>query len=386
MRGNLKIVPGFLSLLAIAPVGPVTGESVSGEIAYTVDALHNASGGIGIGTGVLQNLDLQTQVDLERLFGLRDGVLSAYVLWNDHNTFSDRFAGDLQVASNIDAGEGLRLFELWYEQSLSDEINLRFGLYDLNSEFDAIDTAGLFLNSSHGIGNEYSQTGRNAPSIFPVTSLALRLHWQPGKRDVLRYALLDAVPGDPRDPSATRIRLGGDEGWLHALEYNHLFAGGARVGLGGFAYSKDFETVAQPDPGNPRRDGGNTGAYLFADVPVPGRLSESAAAFLRLGVANQKLNPVKAYIGAGVVLTGVWPQRPGDKLGIAVASARTGRDFRRANGSTSHETAIELSYSMPIGDWLRLQPDIQYIVNPGTDPLLKDAFVIGIRLIAHRAL
>jgi porin len=51
---------------------------------------------------------------------------------------------------------------------------VKIGLYDLNSEFDVIEAAALFLNPSHGIGPDFAQSGRNGPSIFPVTSLAIR--------------------------------------------------------------------------------------------------------------------------------------------------------------------------------------------------------------------
>ena len=44
-----------------------------------------------------------------------------------------------------------------------------------------------------------------------------------------------------------------------------------------------------------------------------------------------------------------------------------------------HETAIELTYSAQLTDNFRIQPDIQYIINPGTDPSLKNALVVGVR-------
>lgn len=44
------------------------------------------------------------------------------------------------------------------------------------------------------------------------------------------------------------------------------------------------------------------------------------------------------------------------------------------------ETAIELTYSDTLTRRISVQPDIQYIVNPGTDPALDDAVIIGGRL------
>jgi porin len=43
------------------------------------------------------------------------------------------------------------------------------------------------------------------------------------------------------------------------------------------------------------------------------------------------------------------------------------------------ETAIEWSYEMPLAGWLTLQPNLQYIVNPGGDSSIDDAVVAGLR-------
>ena len=361
---------------------PSLAESpIKGEFAYVSDYLRNTSGGIRTGSAYLQNVDVTFEFDVERLFGLSNGTLFAYFLWNDDTTFSDRYPGDSQVVSNIDTVEALRLYEFWYEHRVSDAVSLRLGLYDLNSEFDAIDTAGLFLNSSHGIGADYAQTGLNGPSIFPSTSFAARLHWDIGENSLIRYGIFDGVPGDPNDASATAVRFNGRDGFLHALEFNHTLSNGARLGLGGFSYTKDFETINRTDGmGNPLRDDGNAGVYAFADATVyedaDGR---TMTAFVRYGIANEKLNPVRSYLGFGAAVTGILASRPTDQLGLAIASARSGDDFRAAAGADSHETTIELTYSAQINDWLRIQPDLQYIINPSADPALRNAFVLGIR-------
>ena len=53
--------------------------------------------------------------------------------------------------------------------------------------------------------------------------------------------------------------------------------------------------------------------------------------------------------------------------------AALGSDFER------HETAIELTYRVQAMPWLALQPDVHYIINPGTDPALDNAWVVGLR-------
>lgn len=351
------------------------------EAYYKADILYNSSGGIRTGSTYLDDAGLSFETDLGDLFNIEHATLFVSLLWNNRNTFSDQYVGDLQTVSNIDAEKALRIYEFWYEQPLSESVKLRFGLYDLNSEFDAIDTGGFFNNSSHGIGPDYSQSGMNGPSIFPVTSLTARLNWQISDASNLRYAILDGVPGDPDDSSKTTIDLGDGEGVLHALEFNHVLAGGTRFGVGGWMYSADFERI----DGN-GEDDGNSGAYGFVDTPLKSADEDDfdLTAFLRLGVANDDINMLDSYLGAGVVATGLIRSRPEDQLGLAFSSARVGepaiRVARLAGAAlASHETNIELTYSTQINSWLRLQPNIQYVTNPGADKGLHNALVFGVR-------
>ncbi len=383
--GLLRLVVCMLMIgLVPVPVRAETeagGKAVSAEVGYVADLLRNASGGIRNGSAYLQNVDAILTFDLGRIFGSGGGTLFAYLLWNNASTFSDRYPGDAQVVSNIDVEQAFRLYEFWYQHLFTERLNLKFGLYDLNSEFDAVDSAALFLNSSHGIIPTYSQTGENGPSIFPATSLTARLEWNSGN-NLVRYALLDAVPGDPDNPSATAVKLSSREGVLHAFEYTREFFGAWRMGLGAFSYSADFEAIRETDAtGNPVRRDGNAGWYGFAEgatnTDADGR---STSAFIRLGTANGALNPFDRYFGAGMVMSGFVPHRPDDQVGISMAMARCSADFRAAAGAESHETAFEFTYVLRISDILQVQPDLQYILNPGADPGLENALVIGVRL------
>ncbi len=370
----------WLSVLSVATA------DTNLEAYYTGEVLHNADGGVDSGSAYLSDAGLTIESDLDAIFGGSGAKVFAYLLWNNGSTFSDRYVGDLQVVSNIDADRAVRVYELWYEQTVADNLSLRFGLYDLNSEFDAIESAGLFLNSSHGIGAEFGQSGLNGPSIFPVTSLSIRLETSIGESGSLRYALLDGVPGDPDDPSKTTIDLGGGDGVLQALEYNYLSVGGARFTLGGWLYSADFDRVdgSLDASGDPLRDDGNGGVYASVDAPVYSSPDSGLEinGFIRYGIANDTLNPLRSYLGAGAVLTGLIRSRPDDQLGIAVASARVGDPYARQFATSSldsRETSIELTYSAQVTDWLRLQPDLQYVINPGLNRDLDNALVMGLR-------
>ncbi len=373
----IALPSGLLILTLVSPLLADLQESgYRFEAVYTGELLRNVSGGLQYGSAYLDNLDLILEVDLPHGSGGESGTLFLYGLYNNRGTFADRYTGDIQVTSNIDAPEAWRLFEAWYEFD-SDSWSIRGGLYDLNSEFDVNETGGLFLNSSHGIGAELSQTGENGPGIFPVSSLALRLQWQ-HREIVTRIAVLDGVPGNPQNPSSNSIELDNDEGMLLVAEVDLPLGEGGRAWGGYWHYSADFER-----PFAAGRRYGNDGWYIGAELGID-LYGRNAAAFIRLGRADEHLNAIGNYVGAGIVIEAPFPTRSEDRLGIAVASAGAGDPYRlsiaqQGSKSARRETTWELTYRASLSEHLVVQPDVQYLQNPGADAGIGNALVVGLR-------
>ena len=379
-------------LAGLLPVGAAAQDVATGRApgldfnsAYKGEPIRNLRGGQRTGGTYLDNLDLQLQADPGSIFSIPGLSGLLYVLYNNSSEFSAEYVGDAQVVSNIDAPRGLRIFEAWLDWAPgAGPLSTRVGLYNLNSEFDSIETGGLFLNSAQGIGPDFSQSGRNGPSIFPVTSLALRLRAALGNGGYGQVAVLDGVPGDPEDPGSNKIYLSHEDGALLVAEFG--WAGDEwRMAVGTWRYTANFDRL---DPangdGSPITGDGNAGWYAIADRTVWRREATSVAAFLRAGHADDRYNQFDFYVGTGATMSGFLATRPDDELGLAIAVAMTGDGFEASRAAESlptdhHETAIELTWRAPITDWLTLQPDVQYIINPGTDPGLDNALTISLR-------
>ncbi len=348
------------------------------DVVYTGDVLSNVTGGVQEDTRYLDNLDLVLEVDAEQALGWDNTTFMVYGLYNNGNRFSEDVVGDAHVVSNIETGvRAFRLYEFWVDHRFADDrASLRFGLYDLNSEFDAMETSGLFLNSAHGIGSDFGQTGEHGPSIFPLTSLALRGEYDFGNNWLVRAAVLDGVPGDPDHPKRTTIKLGDGDGALLVGEINYQLPA-TRMALGAWRYTARFEDLVSGEQRN-----GNAGFYAFIDGRV---YSESADPeqglnlFLRAGQANDDFNVFQSYIGAGGVYRGLFPSRPEDELGLALAMANSGSAYRSLEPANSHELSIELTYRAQVHPNIALQPEVQYVINPGLRPDLDNALVVGLR-------
>lgn len=365
------------------------------EFGYTGEVFSNLAGGMEKKSVYLDNFDLIFSMDLEKLIGWNGASLSTYVLGNHGGEPAD-YAGAIQGISNIAAHDTWKIYEIRLEQFLMDgRLSLLAGLYDLNSEFDTREFSSVFINPSHGIGAEFAMTGQNGPSIFPTASLAFRISYDFSSSWNIKAAVFDGIPGDPDNPNGTKIKFDKEDGLLLTSEVNYTNESSEvdgnyfKYALGGWYYTGDFETISGTDfAGNPLIHSGNYGFYGSAEKFIyteQNNDTEGLAAFLRLGWANNNVNQVNSYIGAGINYFGLLPGRENDVFGFAIAAAHNNQKYIDLMAEDNikmedFEYILELTYNLYIADWIQVQPDIQYIINPAASIINDYSFIYGTRL------
>ncbi len=371
-------------------------------LTYDGAAIGNLDGGAARSSTYVGNLHLRSLLDLDRAAGWTGTHAYVDALWI-HGGRPDAFVGDAMGVNNLAAPPNLQLEEAWIEHNLARaDVSLLAGLYDVNSEFDRTQSGGLFLNSSFGIGPEFSQTGVDGPSIFPHTALGARIAYKPAAGVVLRAAVLDGVPLI-RSGDRLRAFQAGD-GRLYVAELALLDRPGAhrapdarfRIGrnamlpmyegklaIGAWHYTATFDRLVPTGGGTTQR--GATGYYAVADRTVahdPHDSDRSLSLFAQLGAGDPDVARFGRYLGAGAVLAGPFASRSQDELGLAIAVARNGRPWRQQQAprpTTATERSIELSYLAQATHWLAVQPDLQYVVHPDSDPTVRNALVFTLR-------
>lgn len=337
------------------------------SLRYIGDAIAVVDGGLERGARGLGRFDigLSSGDDFLGLSGVRAHI---DVMLVHGGGLSDTLIGDAQVASNVDAPWAVRPFEAWVEAPLGGDVRAKAGYIDLNSEFDVQPVGATFLNSSFGIAPDYSQSGENGPSIFPVTSPGLVVTIEKSRWSA-KFALFDALPGDPAHPHRFVPPSPFRGGLLLAAEADAKVGSRGEIQFGGWTYTEPFDRI----------DGNGTGRSWGGYAQYGHRIvgdedGDSFKGWVRVGYAADAVNVIGLYTGGGFRLG-----NDDRHLGLGIAHARRGDPAVQLDPGYRAETAFELTGYYRLAPWVAVQPDVQYIRNPGWLGT-PDALVLGLRL------
>ena len=346
-------------------------KSVSLEVSYIGDNVNNISGGIKTGSRYLGMVNVLFGFDTEKA-GLWKGGNFYMHGANTHGAEpSQQLIGDVQVMSNVEAGNHTYLQEFWVKQKFN-KIEITAGLQDLNVEFAVSELGALYLNSSYGILPVISNNF-NAP-IFPLTTIGLTFKWDISEKTRWINALYDGSPTDfDYNPHNLKWQFSSGDGILAISEFQknimiNEFPGVYKAGVFSH-FHKMGKNVATADS----ITNNLFGMYLFADQTIWERNLRNAGLFVQLGYSPSETSTNNFYLGTGINITGLLSKKAKDTFGLAVAHVTFTEDAKS-------ETAVELTYLYQLTEHFFIQPDFQYILNPsGTSEPLPDALTANLR-------
>ncbi|MBV8939969.1 MAG: carbohydrate porin [Alphaproteobacteria bacterium] len=363
------------------------GVSVGGT--YKADLWDNLSGGRKTGATALNELYLSATVDGKKLYDLPGSKIFVSFLGNSGGRIND-YAGTKSGIDNVSVSPAnWKIYEAWVQQkAFGDVLSVRAGQYAVNSEFYVTDASGLFINPGFGFGNEFTCSGVNGPSIYPYAAVGVRVKAQPSASTYVQAAVLDGVPGDPYKDRGTHIRINPDDGLLAVAEAGYRNSAFGHYGIGAWHYTMRSNDWVETWPsGTPKKDQ-NEGVYLLAERTFwqdEGNSDRAVDTFIRFGTANENVNRFSYGWSTGIVYYAPIAQRKDSQVGLGIGGNHNSDRYRQsvtlAGGSAqSNETHIELTYYDKLMPWLSVQPDLQYTLNPNTDPHLSNSWTIGMRI------
>jgi porin len=251
---------------------------------------------------------------------------------------------------------------------------------------------------------------------YPLSSLGVRVQVKPTDNQTILAGVFDDNPGggafdddaQALDHNGAKFNL--NTGALFIAEYQYSakpvgLPGTYKLGFwydtGSFPnqrYGTDGLSLANPaSNGEPLMHHSNHSIYAVVDQTVWQSASDSSRnlnAFGRIMGAPDAQNLVDFFFNGGLTLAAPLPGRDNDQVGIdfgigKVSSQKVGLDQDAGLPKQTTEELIELTYQAQVLPWLVVQPDMQYIVNPGAgvpdpnDPArnLRNALVVGARAV-----
>lgn len=346
---------------------------------WQMEGFRNFRGGVRTDqTIAASTLDLDLTFATDRLLHLPEGEF--YIDLEDHagRNPSDVLVGDLQVFDKQNTMRYLQIFEFWYQQKFfRDVLRLKIGKIDANTEFSVITNGLPFINSSTQV----------SPTVFvfpttPDPMPGINLFFQP--RDPF-YASFGAfysnssvhfgdLSGRPYEiqPTSNGAFLIGEAGLQWRSLPNLQHGGDLRLGMWG-------QTGTFTRLGGSRQQGAD-GFYAILDQTVWKRESgglndHGLRMFLEYGQTDPGVSAVFQHFGGGVTESGFLWDRPRDVWGISPQLARISSGLDTPH---SYELAVETFYNFFLTPAVSLQPDLQYVINPGGE--YSDALVGTLRL------
>lgn len=381
------------------------------ELNLIGDIMSNVSGGISRKSVFIENIDLKLIIDTEKLIGLPGSNVLFSALQNNGNSIS-AYAGDVQGVSNIEAEQTIRLFEVWYQQKLlAGKLSILGGLYDVNSEFDFMESASLFVQSSQGLGGDLAGSGLIGPPTFPAAGLGGRIKYVPDRRIYIQAGLMDGAPSSLNSVKKADFTWNKVGGTLAIAELGLLSFGQqsfkpqknlstrqsrsfigrevssdyrTKIAIGVWSYSKNYVSdrygITLPSVSDGQND---KGLYILTDWkwnPNPNKMYQQLSIYGRFGFTENEVSRFKSYAGGGITYKGLIPGDSDGLIGFSVASVQDSKIFQQINPPVDdYETVLEFTYLTKVIPWLNIQPDIQYVISPGAHPNVSKALVVGLR-------
>ena len=389
---------------ALAEKGVTYGINYIGEI------LGNPTGGVKQGAIYEGRLEGVFDADLEKLWDLKGLSFHTNVYQIHGAGLTRENLQNFMVASSIEALASTRLYELWFEQKLTDKISVRAGQQGVDTEFFISETAANFVNATFGWAAIWGDDLPSGGDAYPLSALAARVKVELENNVTVLAAVFDGNPagpglGDPqtRDPYGLNFRLTDPPFFIEEIQYKYNREKGAAwlpgtIKVGAWQEGGSFQDLRYDAAGVPifisglpgRSLQGDFGFYAVIDQQIyrlPGEDEKKGInAFARVGATPPDRNINYIDVDGGFVFSGFVSQRPDDNFGVAFSYLGISADLYPSR--KPFEALVEAYYKYQIVPGLVVQPDFQYIWNPGGgvtndgEPI-KNALVGGIRVTVN---
>ncbi len=281
---------------------------------------------------------------------------------------TEHFIGDALVHSDIDSFRNItQVGEYWWEVGdPDDDLRVRLGKQDVNTEFVYMDSAADFVQSS------FELSPAEVIPTYPHQSMAAVALLQLHQSLQFKLGMWDALA-----PAGSWGVSGNDTIFIIGeLEYRYALRDGALPGTAAVSIAR----LSEGELNGSAFDAVNGGALqleqmVYREDASSLRDVQGLSTFLAYyprSLGSQFLPKAFGdHFAGGLVYRGLVPHRDEDVLGAGVSWVEL------FQGGSNQETVVELFYKAQLTPKLSFQPDLQYISTPSG--IYRDALVAGLR-------
>jgi porin len=378
-------------------------------VLFITDPFVNASGGRRQGFSEYDLLAVDLLVDTNKLLGWPGGDFHVGFANNSGTSLSQEYVGNNFPVQLADvASPNPRLTYLSYTQSLcDDELSIRFGRLTINSVYGEEFAASQYFKAFTSVAFDLVPLGifLNAPGAFgyPLTTWGARVKFEPVESF---YAMVGCYNGDPEvkdgDQHGTDFSLRGPAFVIGEVGYRRNYGKDAtglpgNMKFGAYFNAGSAETFDASPTGQPSEiPQARYGFYVVGDQAImrwgdPAEKRHLGAFGAFACAPDPRVDQLPYFFDAGLVAYGFLPNRPRDFLGFGVAYGSYSSNLRSAEetqaltnpaaGVQDWEMTLELTYGCTIRPGLLIQPDVQYLINPGGNETIPNALAVGVNVV-----
>ena len=240
---------------------------------------------------------------------------------------SVRDIGDLQTFSNLEAGFLYGFNEVYYQYE-AEEVWLKIGQQDINTDFMFSDNGLLFAHSSFGID---PATTINLPApTYPYAALSITTRLSLFKQIDLRLGIFDGQFAKERGSFLPIYwSLKKSEGLIYLIEPELTWLNQRAITKFGLLYhSGDFENKSSG-----RLEKGLVSFYSISDFKFFSHGQKNYHLFYQVNSSSKSVIKIDFYLGLGLRLENPFHIKLNHEFGLAMAYAHINSDQPIVNNS-----------------------------------------------------
>jgi len=392
---------------------------------YTNNIAGNPVGGESAGFTYTDNINFGVTFDFEKIFGVKGLTFTVSGLNRAGSSLSQEYIGNQFTVQQVFGGQTAMFYALLLEQDLWDGVlNLKAGRFAAGDDFASSPFYWLYMNN--GIdGNPQALPVNTQFSAYPWAVWAARARLRPSRDSYAMfgvYQVSDRVfdrayhgldfsmrsddgvlmlwqfgwtPEFFKKPLATPVETGGktmqavkarSEGKSFKSPVNMKKEEGYP---GHYWFGVYFSPWSFPQFGSEDRAANSYGFYWHADQMIfrekPG--SDQGLSLWTAFVLSPQQNIAKLpfQVNGGIVYKGLIPWRDEDQTMFGAVYGLFSDEFAQTvaeagGGVPNYELVFEWGHRFQLSKFAYVQPNIQWVINPGGTSRIPNALVLGAQM------